>query len=100
MAGGAVALASSLRSASATIRRRLLKLLAAWAGLLVLTAFAGIVLQGADAGGFGLGQAVHRDSISSVIDTRYGRVMLAEALIAATVPITTEAAKIGVRGRM
>jgi copper transport protein len=87
IAGGAVALASSLRSASPTLRRRLLAVVGVWATLLVLVSFAGIVLQGADAGGFGLGQALHWDSVSTVLDTRFGKVWFAEAVVAAVIAV-------------
>jgi copper transport protein len=79
--GGAVALAYPLRSASERLRRRLQILIGIWAALLCLVALAGIVLQSADAGGFGLGEALRRDSVSSVLDTRFGKVWLAEALL-------------------
>jgi copper transport protein len=85
VAGGAVALATSLRSASATLRRQLLLVIGIWSALLGLVALAGIVLQGADAGGFGLGQALRWDSVSSVLDTRFGKVWFAEAVVAAVV---------------
>jgi copper transport protein len=87
VAGGAIALVSSLRSVDPALRKRLLTLLGVWAALLVLVALAGIVLEAADAGGFGFGQALRWDSISSVLETRFGRVWLAEAAVAAVVAV-------------
>ena len=87
VAGGAVALAYSLRSAAPALRRRLQVLIGIWAALLCLAALAAIVLQAADAAGVGLGEAVRWDSVSSVLDTRFGKVWLAEALLAAGVAL-------------
>ena len=48
---------------------------------------AGIVLQGAKAGGFGLGEALSRDVISSVLGTRFGEVWALQAGLAIAVAI-------------
>ena len=45
-------------------------------------ALAGIVLQGAAAGGFGLGEALHWDVVSAVLGTRFGTVWLLQAGLA------------------
>jgi copper transport protein len=50
-------------------------------------ALAGIVLQGAKAGGFGIGKALSRDVISSVLETRFGEVWAAQATLAIVVAI-------------
>ena len=48
---------------------------------------AGIVVQGAKAGGFGLGDAFGWDVFSSVLGTRFGEVWAAQAGLAAAVMI-------------
>jgi copper transport protein len=92
IAGGAVALAYPLRSAAPELRRRLLFVLAVWAGLLTLVALAGIVLEGAKGGGFGVGDALRWDSVSAVLETRFGKVWLIQALVAAAVALLALAA--------
>jgi copper transport protein len=82
VAGGACALVWPLAAAPPLLRSRLLTLLAAWAGALVFVALAGIVLQGAKAGGYGVGDALRWNSISSVLDTRFGRAWLFQAAAA------------------
>jgi copper transport protein len=81
-AGGAAALALVLVDAGASVRRRLHLVLAASATGLALIALAGIVLQGAAAGGFGIVEAARWDIVSAVADTRFGRAWLAQAGIA------------------
>jgi copper transport protein len=76
--GGAVALVTL-----GLPERRLASLLAAAAALLVPVSLAGIVLQGAVAGGYGLGRALSWDVFTSVVDTRFGGVWLARAAVAA-----------------
>jgi copper transport protein len=83
--GGAVALAYPLRSAASPLRARLLTVLGVWAGLLAVIALAGIVLQGAKGGGFGLSEAATWTSFRSVLDTRFGKVWLLQAALAAAV---------------
>jgi copper transport protein len=85
--GGAVALAYPLESAGSSLRSRLLVVLAVWAGLLALVALVGIVLQGAKGGGFGLSEAVTWTSFRSVLDTRFGKVWLLQAGLAAGVGV-------------
>jgi copper transport protein len=87
VAGGTVALAVVLRSAPASLRHRLHLLLAAFAAGLVLAALAGIVLQGGVAGGFGLREAARWDTVSSVLDTRFGKWWLVQAALAAAVAV-------------
>jgi copper transport protein len=50
-------------------------------------AVAGIVLQGAKAGGFGLGEALSWDVISSVLGTRFGEVWATQAGLAVAVAV-------------
>jgi copper transport protein len=85
--GGAVALAYPLESAAPRLKARLLAVLGVWAGLLAVIALAGIVLQGAKAGGFGLGEAVSWSSFRDVLDTRFGKVWLVQAGLAAAVGV-------------
>ena len=93
VAGGAVALAWPLAAAPPLLRSRLLTLLAAWAGALVFVALAGIVLQGAKAGGYGLGDALRWSSISAVLDTRFGRAWSFQAAAAALAVLLALAAR-------
>jgi copper transport protein len=85
--GGAVAIAYPLESAAPRLKAGLLAVLGVWAGLLALIALAGIVLQGAKAGGFGLGEAASWSSFRSVLDTRFGKVWLLQAALAAVVAL-------------
>ena len=62
--------------------RRLANVLAGAAALLVPVSLAGIVLQGAEAGGYTLGRALSWDVVSTVLDSRFGQVWLARACIA------------------
>ena len=79
--GGTLSLAFVLRDAGA-LRRRLAGALAVVSVGLAAAAAVGIVLQGAKAGGFGVAEAVHWDVVSAVLDTRFGRVWLGQALAA------------------
>jgi copper transport protein len=90
--GGAVGLAYPLRTAGAQLRRRLLGALAAAALLLALAALAGIILQGVSASGLGLGEAARWDAVSAVLDTRFGKVWLAQAGLALAVCLIALAA--------
>ena len=83
VAGGTLMLAAGLAGAPASARTRLSRLLAGAASLLAVVALAGIVLQGAAAGGFGLREALHWDVVSAVLGTRFGTVWLVQALLAA-----------------
>ena len=87
VAGGTASLVAVLSAAAADVRRRLFRLIAVFAGGLIVVAVAGIVLQGAAAGGFGLGEALHWDVFSAVLDTRFGKVWLVQAGLAALVAV-------------
>jgi copper transport protein len=87
VAGGTASLVAVLGAAPGDLRRRLFRLIAVFAGGLTVVALAGIVLQGAAAGGFGLGEALHWDVVSAVLDTRFGKVWLAQAGLAALVAV-------------
>jgi copper transport protein len=81
--GGAAALAIALRSAAEPVRLRLLAILAALAAGLTVVALIGLALQGAAAGGGGLGQGFRWEAVTSVADTRFGHFSLARAALAA-----------------
>ena len=80
--GGTLMLVVGLGKASIATRSRLSRLLGGAALLLALVGLTGIVLQGAAAGGFGLREALHRDVVSAVLDTRFGHVWLLQAALA------------------
>lgn len=87
LAGAVAVLAFVARDATASVRRRL-RLVAAWAaGLLVPAALFGLVLQGAEAGGFSVGSAFRPSVLSSVLDTQFGQVWLARACAAAALAL-------------
>jgi len=81
-AGGIASLIYALRSADTRIHRRLYGLLACFAGALSVLALLGLPLQGAAAAGTGLGEAFSWDVVSSVAETRYGKVELVRAGLA------------------
>jgi copper transport protein len=88
VAGGAATLVLALASAPSEVQDRLYGLLAVFAAALVIAALAGIVLQGAVAGGFGLREALRWDTVSEVLDTRFGKAWLVQAWLAvAVVPL-------------
>jgi copper transport protein len=80
--GGAAALVIALREAAEPLRRRLLGIVALLACMLAAVALAGLPLQGAAAGGTGLGDAFTVDVVTSVADTRFGHSSLARAGLA------------------
>jgi copper transport protein len=82
VAGGAVALALVLRSAAADLRRRLYGVLSSLSIALLMTAILCIVFQGAVAGGFGLGEAFRWGTVDAVLDTRFGKAYLVQAIAA------------------
>ena len=81
--GGAVALAVILRGPQPLLRRAL----AGVGVVLAVAALVGIVLQGAAAGGFGLSEAASWDSVRAVIETRFGRAWLAQAVLGLVVAV-------------
>jgi copper transport protein len=82
LAGGAGALLWALASAAASVRRRLAFVLAAAAAALAVVALAGIFFEGASAGGFTIGEAFRWSVFRGVLDTRFGKVWLAQAIAA------------------
>jgi copper transport protein len=63
------------------------RVLAVGAGLLVPVSLAGLVLQGAEAGGYGLGRALSWDVFSAVAHTQFGVVWLVRAGLAAALAV-------------
>jgi copper transport protein len=80
--GGTAALAFALTSASESVRRRLLGIVAVLAAALAVVSLVELGLQGAAAAGTGLSQGFQWDVISSVIDTKFGQYALIRAGIA------------------
>ena len=83
--GGAAALALVLRTAAAELRSVLYRILAGLAVGLVFAAILCIVLQGAVAGGFGLSEAFHWNTVDSVLQTRFGTAFLWQLGLAAVI---------------
>ena len=82
-AGGLAALALVLTDVEADVRRRLLTVVAGLAGSLALASLAGILLQGAEASGLGFSAAGQWGVVQAVLETRFGQVWLARAVLAA-----------------
>jgi copper transport protein len=82
LAGGAGALLWALASAPGAVRRRLAAVLAVAAAGLAVVALAGIFFEGASAGGFTIGEAVHWSVFRGVLATRFGKVWLGQAVAA------------------
>lgn len=72
--GGAAALLLVLRSAPASTQGRLAGVLVALASGLAVCAFAGIALEGAAGGGYGIRTALGSNALSQVLSTRFGEV--------------------------
>ena len=85
LAGGAGTLVWALTGAAAAVRGRLALVLAVSAAALAVVALAGIVLQGASAAGFTIGQALDWRVFRGVLDTHFGKAWLAQAIGAAGV---------------
>lgn len=86
--GGSVALVGALPSAEWRVQRRLYGILGALAGALALVALANILLQGAAAGGLALIDAFSWNLFTTVLETRYGEVILIQSALAATLALT------------
>jgi copper transport protein len=80
--GGALALAYLLVGAPGELRRRVGRCATLAASLLALLAIPAIVLQGAEAGGIGLTDALSRDVVRDVLDTSFGEAIIARTVIA------------------
>ena len=79
--GGMTGIALVLGRASEATRRRLLGLVAGFAGGLVVVSLVGIVLQAAEAAGVGILDAFRWRLIDEVLGTRFGQVWLARAVL-------------------
>ena len=86
-AGGTFALAFVLTGAAPGLRRRLALLAACAAVAVVLLVPLEIVLQGAAAGGFGLGEAFDWEIVSAVAGTRFGEYALVRAGLGAALAV-------------
>jgi copper transport protein len=80
--GGTAALALVLGEAGERPRRRLYGVLAVAAVGFALASLAGIVLQGAESAGVGIGEAARWSVVESVLETQFGQVWLARAVLA------------------
>jgi copper transport protein len=87
VAGGALSLTLVLRSAAADLRRRLYGVLCSLSIGLLMTAILCIVLQGAVAGGFRAGEAFRWATVDAVLDTRFGKAFLIQAIFAAVAAV-------------
>ena len=85
--GGMLMLITGLERASGDVKTKLSSLLTVCAGGLGVIAMAGIVVEGAKAGGFGVSDAFGWDVFSSVLGTRFGEVWAAQAGLAAAVMV-------------
>jgi copper transport protein len=90
--GGAVALALVLRSAAGELRAWLYTILAVLAAALVVAGALCLVLQGAVAGGFGLGEAFRWRTVDAVLETRFGKAFLIQIGLAAAATVLATAA--------
>jgi copper transport protein len=86
--GGMVAIAFVLRRRDAV----LLGCVAACAAALAVAAFAGIVAEGAAGGGFGVSSALRPSVVAAILTTHFGRVWLAQALLATLLALAATAA--------
>ena len=89
--GGSVVLVIALPSAPWHVRRRLYGVLAGLAGGLALVALLNVFFQGAAAGGIGILDAFRWDVFTTVLETRYGEMMLVQSALAVTLALTAMA---------
>jgi copper transport protein len=89
--GGTVIVALALPSASWPVKRTLFGVLAVGAAALVVAALLNVVFQGAAAAGVGLSEAFSWDRFTTVLETRYGEMMLLQAALGATLALTAVA---------
>jgi copper transport protein len=80
-AGGTLALGLVLTAAAPALRRRLAWIAGILAAVLVPLVLLELVLQGAAAGGYGLGEAFDWEIVRTVAETRFGEFALVRALI-------------------
>jgi copper transport protein len=89
--GGAVVLVIALPTAPWHVRRRLYGVLAGLATALALVALLNIFFQGAAAGGIGILDAFRWNVFTTVLETRFGEMMLVQAALAVTLALTAMA---------
>ena len=89
--GGAVVLVIALPTAPWHVRRRLYGVLAGLATALALVALLNIFFQGAAAGGLRILDAFRWNVFTTVLETRYGEMMLVQAALAVTLALTAMA---------
>jgi copper transport protein len=89
--GGAAVLVICLPTAPWHVRRRLYGILAGLATALALVALLNIFFQGAAAGGLDILDAFRWDVFTTVLETRYGEMMLVQSALAATLALTAMA---------
>jgi copper transport protein len=87
-AGGVIAILFYFGPAAERVRRLLWAIVAGAAGLLALCGPPALVLQGAEAGGFSVGEAAKWDVVSAVLDTRYGQVIAVRTVVALLLLLT------------
>ncbi|MGH3022142.1 MAG: CopD family protein [Gaiellaceae bacterium] len=92
--GGSAVLVVALPSATWSVRRRLYGVLAGLAAALAVVALLNIFFQGAAAGGLGLLDAFRWNVFRTVLDTRYGEMMLVQAALAVTLALTAMALRL------
>ena len=95
--GGVVALVLVLTAVAPALRRTLLVVLACTAAALGLVSLFGILLQGAEASGLGIGEAFDPSLLRSVLETRFGQVSLGRAAIAGALVALLLGARRGLR---
>ncbi|HSK17469.1 MAG TPA: CopD family protein [Gaiellaceae bacterium] len=86
--GGAAVLVLAIPSATWPVRRRLYGVLAGLAGALAVVALLNIFFQGAAAGGLGILDAFRWNVFTTIVDTRYGEMMLVQSALAVTLALT------------
>jgi copper transport protein len=89
--GGSAVLVVALPSAPWRVRRRLYGVLAGLASALALVALLNIFFQGAAAGGIGILDAFRWNVFTTVLETRYGEMMLVQSALAVTLALTAMA---------
>ena len=92
--GGSAVLVVALPSAPWPVRRRLYGVLAGLAAALALVALLNIFFQGAAAGGLGILDAFRWNVFTTVLETRYGEMMLVQAALAVTLALTAMALRL------
>jgi copper transport protein len=85
--GGVAVIAFVVRDAALRVRRLIELVVAGAAALLVPASLFGLVLEGAEAGGYSIGSAFRPSVLGSVLSTQFGQVWLARACVAAALAV-------------